>query len=49
MMQQQPVTVIDVNAPMGWMKAHVPGALNLDHASYTNGDLPADKASSLVF
>ena len=43
------VTVIDVNSPQSWMKAHVPGALSLDAEEYRDSDLPADKASSLVF
>jgi rhodanese-related sulfurtransferase len=42
-------TVIDVNSPQSWMSAHVPGAVNLDHAAYSAGDLPADKSSPLVF
>jgi len=49
MMQKQPVTVIDVNSRQSWMKAHVPGALNLDPANYSDGDLPPDKESNLVF
>jgi rhodanese-related sulfurtransferase len=49
MIKEQPVTVIDVNAPISWMKTHVPGALNLDHANYNDSDLPPDKESSLVF
>ena len=43
------VTVIDVNSPQSWTKARVPGAWHLDPAAYTGSDLPADKASSLVF
>jgi rhodanese-related sulfurtransferase len=49
MIQEQKVTVIDVNSPQSWMKAHVPGALNLDPADYNDSDLPPDKESSLVF
>jgi rhodanese-related sulfurtransferase len=49
MMQKQPVTVIDVNSRQSWLKAHVPGAVNLDPAAYDDGDLPADKAAPLVF
>ena len=48
-MQEKAVTVIDVNSTQSWMKAHVPGALNLDPENYTHGDLPSDKSSSLVF
>jgi len=43
------VTVIDVNARHSWTTARVPGARHLDPAAYTVSDLPADKASSLVF
>lgn len=49
LMQEQPVRVIDVNAPMSWMKARVPGAVNLNHLEYQDSDLPPDKASNLVF
>lgn len=49
MMQAQPVTVIDVNSRQSWSKAHVPGASNLDPVNYRDSDLPADKASPLVF
>jgi rhodanese-related sulfurtransferase len=48
-MQDQAVTVIDVNSPQSWTKAHVPGAMNLDPVAYADADLPADKQSSLVF
>ena len=48
-MQRQPVCVIDVNSHQSWMKAHVPGAVNLDPANYADGDLGPDKGSSLVF
>jgi rhodanese-related sulfurtransferase len=47
--QGQQVTVIDVNSNQSWRKAHVPGALNLDPAKYSNDDLPPDKNSGLVF
>jgi rhodanese-related sulfurtransferase len=43
------VTVLDVNSRQSWMTARVPGARHLDPAAYTVGDLPADKASTLVF
>jgi rhodanese-related sulfurtransferase len=49
MIQRQEVTVIDVNSPLSWKAAHVPGALNLDHFSFRESDLPADKSSALVF
>ena len=43
------VTVVDVNSSESWGKAHVPGALNLDSATYGSADLPSDKSSPLVF
>ena len=43
------VTVVDVNSRQSWMKAHVPGALNIDPVTYADSDLPADKNSILVF
>jgi rhodanese-related sulfurtransferase len=49
MIQKQQVTVIDVNSRQSWIKARVPGALNLDPADYRDSDLPPDKESSLVF
>ena len=49
MIQKQQVTVIDVNSRQSWVKARVPGALNLDPAEYNESDLPPDKESSLVF
>lgn len=49
LIQKQQATVIDVNARMSWVKARVPGALNLDPADYNESDLPRDKEASLVF
>jgi rhodanese-related sulfurtransferase len=49
MIQKQQVTVFDVNSRQSWLEAHVPGALHLDPANYTDSVLPADKESSLVF
>ena len=43
------VTAIDVNSRQSWITARVPGALNLDPVAYTEGDLPADKSTALVF
>jgi rhodanese-related sulfurtransferase len=45
----KPVSVIDVNSPQSWTKAHVPGARNLDPTAYQDTDLPADKNAALVF
>jgi rhodanese-related sulfurtransferase len=49
LMQEQPVTIVDVNPPWSWVAARVRGALNLDPGSFDGGDLPADKESTLVF
>jgi len=48
-MQREPVTIIDVNSPQSWTSAHVPGARNLDPAGFSEGELPRDKDSMLVF
>jgi rhodanese-related sulfurtransferase len=40
---------IDVNAPMSWARARVPGAVNLDPVAFDTRDLPADKGTPLVF
>ncbi len=45
----EPVSIIDVNSRQSWMKAHVPGARNLDPVAYNNSDLPADKNAVMVF
>ncbi|QJR13519.1 rhodanese-like domain-containing protein [Usitatibacter palustris] len=49
LIQDRQVTVIDVNSRQSWEKARVPGAVSLDPANYTEGELPPDKASALVF
>ena len=49
LMQNAPVTAIDVNPRQSWVKARVPGALHLDPLAYSDADLPSDKASTLVF
>ena len=49
LMQREPVTAIDVNARPSWLRARVPGALNLDPVGYRDGDLPSDKDATLVF
>jgi rhodanese-related sulfurtransferase len=49
LMQSEPVTTIDVNTRQSWVKARVPGALNLDPLGYGDSDLPPDKDSTLVF
>jgi rhodanese-related sulfurtransferase len=49
LIEKHAVTVIDVNSRESWMKARVPGALNLDPLSYRSEDLPQDRNSPLVF
>lgn len=45
----RPATIVDVNSRQSWAKAHVPGALHLDAATFTEADLPSDKDAMLVF
>lgn len=49
LMQNKPVTVIDVNSRQSWVTARVPGSRNLDPVGYKEADLPLEKSSSLVF
>ncbi|CAN5457407.1 rhodanese-like domain-containing protein [soil metagenome] len=49
MISNDHVTVVDENTQQSWIRAHVPGALNLDTVDYSVRDLPADKKSNLVF
>lgn len=47
-MQSDAITVIDVNAEHAWIKAHVPGAINLG-VDFDAGALPPDRSASVVF
>jgi rhodanese-related sulfurtransferase len=47
-MQQEALTVIDVNAERSWLHARVPGATHLD-ADFDAAALPPDRARGLVF
>jgi rhodanese-related sulfurtransferase len=49
MVQEGRAVVIDVNGRHSWLTARVPGARHLDPVEFTDGDLPPDKESSLVF
>ncbi|CAN5134928.1 hypothetical protein BH23GEM2_BH23GEM2_05250 [soil metagenome] len=49
MMQEQELTVIDVNSRRSWAEARIPGALNLDPFDYSDSDLPPGKETGLVF
>lgn len=47
-MQTDALTVVDVNARHSWLKARVPGAINLG-IEFDPAALPADKDGSLIF
>ena len=49
LMQERPVSVVDVNSEQSWGRAHVPGAKHLDPTGYRPDDLPVDRNSTLVF
>jgi rhodanese-related sulfurtransferase len=47
-MKNSDITVVDLNARHSWLKARVPGAVNL-LPDFDAALLPADRATSLVF
>jgi rhodanese-related sulfurtransferase len=47
-MQQSALTIIDLNSEQSWLKARVPGAINLG-VDYDAGALPQDINAGLVF
>jgi rhodanese-related sulfurtransferase len=47
-MQHNAPTIIDVNSGQSWLKARVPGAINLG-VEFDAGALPPDRATALVF
>ncbi len=47
-MQEGPVTVVDVNARQSWLKARVPGAINLG-VDFDPAMLPRETSAPLVF
>lgn len=47
--ESKPLTVIDFNSRISWMKAHVPGANNINPEVFSISDLPNDKDAVLVF
>ncbi|HEX4064816.1 MAG TPA: rhodanese-like domain-containing protein [Acidobacteriaceae bacterium] len=49
LMQNESVTVIDVNSRQSWLHARVPGAVSLDPVAYSETDLPPDRESIVVF
>ena len=49
LMQNESVTVIDVNSRQSWLRARVPTAVSLDPVAYGENDLPPQRDSILVF
>ncbi len=49
LVDRKEVTVVDVNSDERFQQGHVPGALHLNGAEYTEADLPADKTAAVVF
>jgi rhodanese-related sulfurtransferase len=49
LLQEGKALAIDVNSPLSWTQAHIPGAIHLDPLLYGAGDLPADRGALLVF
>jgi len=49
LVDRKQATVIDVNSDEAFQQGHVPGALHLNGAEYTEADLPADKTAAVVF
>ncbi len=49
MLDQPDTVIIDVNARDRWERAHVPGAVHLDHATLCKKDLPLRRQTRLVF
>ena len=47
-MRKGPLTIVDVNAQQSWLRARVPGAINLG-VDFDAGALPQDMTSSLIF
>lgn len=47
-MQHSALTIVDVNAAQSWLRARVPGAINLG-VEFDPAALPQDMSSALVF
>lgn len=41
--------VVDVNPRRRWSSGHIPGALNLDAAEFTEAEIPGGKEATLIF
>jgi rhodanese-related sulfurtransferase len=48
-MQSEGITIFDVNSRGSWLAARIPGARHLDHESFVESDLPAERDHALVF
>ncbi len=48
-MQDERITIFDVNSRGSWLAAHIPGARHLDPATLREDDLPAERDRALVF
>ena len=46
---QPGIFIGDCNPKRVWVRGHVPGAVNLDPAGYTEADLPVDHDAALIF
>jgi hydroxyacylglutathione hydrolase len=46
---QNAAVIVDVNPRPRWSSGHLPGAINLDAAAFTEADIPAAKDVNLVF
>jgi rhodanese-related sulfurtransferase len=46
---QSRAIVIDVNPRRRWSSGHIPGALNLDPAEFTEAHIPGGKEATLIF
>ena len=49
LLPEQRTAIFDVNARSRWAAAHVPGARHLDPECFSEGDLPVEKDTPLVF
>ncbi|MEO8195116.1 MAG: rhodanese-like domain-containing protein [Thermoanaerobaculia bacterium] len=48
-MQDDRITVFDVNSRGSWLAARIPGARHLDFVTIRESDLPAERSRTLVF
>ncbi len=46
---QGAAVVIDVNPRRRWASGHLPGAINLDPAEFTEADIPGGADATLIF